>query len=80
MSDTGCPAFSPSFEKTNQVLRDIETMYGRRKERQQQSYDALRAMLHALRVRLPGSEAADPAHRIHPTWQPMNLMDAASRR
>jgi hypothetical protein len=40
MGQTGYPAFGASFEKTNQVLGDID----------------------------------------HPTWQPMNPMDAGSRR
>ena len=61
MSDLGHPAFDTTVQKTNQVLKDIEQAYGWPKERRQQSYDALRAVLHALRDRLRVEEAADLA-------------------
>ena len=59
MSTTGYRAFDTTVEKTNLVLKSIEEGYGWPKERRQQSYDALRAVLHALRDRMPVSEAAD---------------------
>jgi uncharacterized protein (DUF2267 family) len=59
MSDTGYASFSSTVEKTNHVLKKIEEAYGWPKERRQQSYDALRGVLHALRDRLPVEEAAD---------------------
>ena len=59
MSQTGYAAFDTTVDKTNQVLKDIEEAYGWPKERRQQSYDALRVVLHALRDRLPVQEAAD---------------------
>lgn len=59
MSETGYATFDTTIEKTNQVLKQIEEAYGWPKQRRQQSYDALRAVLHALRDRLPVQEAAD---------------------
>src|SRR2546430_3210653 len=51
--------FDVTIEKTNKVLKDIEESYGWPRERRRQSYDALRAVLHALRDRLVVTEAAD---------------------
>jgi uncharacterized protein (DUF2267 family) len=45
-------------DKTNRILRQIEEAYGWPKERRNQSYAALRAVLHALRDRLTVDEAA----------------------
>jgi uncharacterized protein (DUF2267 family) len=59
VSNTGLSTFDTTIEKTNIVLKDIEDAYGWPKERRQQSYDALRAVLHALRDRLTVDEAAD---------------------
>jgi uncharacterized protein (DUF2267 family) len=59
MGDTGLPVFDTTVQKTNLVLRDIEEAYGWSTERRHQSYAALRAVLHALRDRLPVIEAAD---------------------
>src|SRR3977135_937997 len=59
VGDTGSSAFNDTVEKTNLGLKEIEQDYGWPKERRQQSYDALRAVLHALRDRLTVDEAAD---------------------
>jgi uncharacterized protein (DUF2267 family) len=59
MSDAGLSSFNTTVEKTNRVLKDIEAAYGWPADRRQQSYAALRAVLHALRDRLPVDEAAD---------------------
>jgi uncharacterized protein (DUF2267 family) len=59
MSDTGFSAFSTTVEKSNLVLKEIEEAYGWPPDRRQQSYDALRTVLHALRDRLTVEEAAD---------------------
>jgi uncharacterized protein (DUF2267 family) len=59
MSTTGYQAFDTTIQKTNLVLRDIEQIYGWPPVRRQQSYAAVRAVLHALRDRLPIAEAAD---------------------
>ncbi|HEY8533459.1 MAG TPA: DUF2267 domain-containing protein [Micromonospora sp.] len=45
-----------TIEKTNRILKEIEEAYGWPKERRNQSYAALRAVLHTLRDRLPVSE------------------------
>ena len=59
MSGTGYAAFDTTVQKTNEVLKEIEGHYGWPKERREQSYEALRAVLHALRDRLTVQEAAD---------------------
>jgi uncharacterized protein (DUF2267 family) len=58
MSETSFSSFNTTEDKTNQILREIEETYGWPKERRNQSYAALRAVLHALRDRLPVNEAA----------------------
>ncbi|MDB5166602.1 MAG: hypothetical protein JWM37_674 [Candidatus Saccharibacteria bacterium] len=64
MSDTSYTIFSTTFDKTNHVLQTIEQSYGWPKERREQSYDALRAVLHAMRDRLTVAEAADFAAQL----------------
>jgi uncharacterized protein (DUF2267 family) len=61
MSDTGFSNFNATVDKTNRVLKEIEGSYGWPKDRQNQSYSALRAVLHALRDRLTVEEAAQLA-------------------
>lgn len=51
-------AFETSLDKTNRILKDIEEAYGWPKDRRNQSYAALRTVLHLLRDRLPVQEAA----------------------
>ena len=58
MGDTGFSTFKTTEDKTNRVLREIEEAYGWPKERRNQSYAALRAVLHALRDRLTVEETA----------------------
>ena len=58
MSATGLATFDNTLEKTNGILKQIEQAYGWPKERRNQSYQALRAVLHALRDRLTVEEAA----------------------
>jgi uncharacterized protein (DUF2267 family) len=57
MPVTGHRTFDATLEKTNRILKDIEDAYGWPKERRNQSYAALRAVLHAVRDRLPVEEA-----------------------
>ena len=64
MSTTGYPAFDTTIAKTNRVLNEIEQLYGWPQERRQQSYDALRAVLHALRDRITVEESADLAAQL----------------
>src|SRR5258705_3529242 len=58
MAETGFSSFSTTVDKTNHVLKEIEQAYNWPKERRNLSYDALRAVLHALRDRLTVEEAA----------------------
>ena len=58
MGETGFNTFRTTEDKTNKILHDIEKAYGWPKERRNQSYAALRAVLHALRDRLTVDEAA----------------------
>ena len=58
MVDTGFASFSATVDKTNRVLRQIEEAFGWPKERRNQSYAALRAVLHGVRDRLTVDEAA----------------------
>jgi uncharacterized protein (DUF2267 family) len=58
MGGTGFSSFKTTEDKTNRVLREIEEAYGWPKERRNQSYAALRAVLHAVRDRLTVEETA----------------------
>ncbi|WP_424532882.1 DUF2267 domain-containing protein [Sphaerisporangium viridialbum] len=58
MAETGYSSFNTTVGKTNHLLKQIEQAYGWPKERRNQSYAALRAVLHALRDRLTVEEAA----------------------
>jgi uncharacterized protein (DUF2267 family) len=58
VSTTGYATFDTTLEKTNGILKRIEQAYGWPKERRNQSYNALRAVLHAVRDRLTVEEAA----------------------
>ncbi|MGI5215248.1 DUF2267 domain-containing protein [Plantactinospora sp. CA-290183] len=57
-------AFESSIEKTNIILKDIEQAYGWPKERRNQSYAALRTVLHLLRDRLPVQESVHFAAQL----------------
>ena len=64
MTDAGHRTISRTVQKTNEVLKEIERVSGWPEERRGQSYDALRAVLHALRDRLPVEEAAQLAAQL----------------
>jgi uncharacterized protein (DUF2267 family) len=64
MGDSGYAGLNRSIEKTNQVLKQIESAYGWPADRRPQSFAALRAVLHALRDRLTVDEAADLAAQL----------------
>ena len=53
-----------TVDKTNRLLKDIEQAYGWPKERRNQSYAALRAVLHAVRDRLTVDECAHLAAQL----------------
>jgi uncharacterized protein (DUF2267 family) len=64
MVDTGYRSFDTTVDKTNHMLKEIEQAYGWPKERRNQSYAALRAVLHALRDRLTVDESAQLAAQL----------------
>ncbi|BCL17142.1 DUF2267 domain-containing protein [Micromonospora sagamiensis] len=51
--------FESSLDKTNLILKDIEQAYGWSKERRNQSFAALRTVLHLLRDRMPVQESVE---------------------
>ena len=61
---TGYHSFDTTVDKTNRVLNEIEHAYAWPKSRRNQSYAALRAVLHALRDRLPVEESAQLAAQL----------------
>ena len=64
MADQMISAFESSLDKTNLILKDIESAYGWPKERRNQSYAALRTVLHLLRDRLPVNESVEFAQQL----------------
>ncbi|MEU8154236.1 DUF2267 domain-containing protein [Micromonospora sp. NPDC048986] len=64
MADAMISAFESSLDKTNLILKDIENAYGWPKERRNQSYAALRTVLHLLRDRLPVNESVEFAQQL----------------
>ncbi|MFC7549941.1 DUF2267 domain-containing protein [Plantactinospora sp. GCM10030261] len=81
MSNKPESTFDTSVDKTNLLLKDIEQAYGWPKERRNQSYAALRTVLHLLRDRMPVQESAHFAAQL-PTlvrgiyydgWDPMSV-------
>lgn len=56
MSNSGFAEFDTTIQKTNELLKEIETAFSWPENRRNQSYAALRAVLHALRDRLPVEE------------------------
>lgn len=64
MASTGLTSFDTTVEKTNKILKEIEQAMGWPKERRNQSYAALRAVLHAMRDRLTVEEAAQLAAQL----------------
>ena len=52
------------MDKTNRFLKEIERAYGWPQERRNQSYAALRAVLHAVRDRLTLEEGAQLAAQL----------------
>lgn len=78
MTATGVGTFDKTIEKTNVWLGELETSMGW-KDRSK-AYMALRAVLHALRDRLPPDEAVDLAAHLpmlirgffYEGWHPAN--------
>jgi uncharacterized protein (DUF2267 family) len=61
---TGYHSFDTTVDKTNRLLKMIEEEYGWPKERRNQSYAALRGVLHAVRDRLTVDESAHLAAQL----------------
>ncbi|PWR13375.1 DUF2267 domain-containing protein [Micromonospora acroterricola] len=64
MADQLISAFESSLDKTNLILKDIESAYGWPKDRRNQSYAALRTVLHLLRDRMPVNESVEFAQQL----------------
>ena len=64
MVDTGYASFATTVDKANHILAQIEEAYGWPKERRNQSYAALRAVLHTLRDRLTVEQSAQFAAQL----------------
>ncbi|WP_020574215.1 DUF2267 domain-containing protein [Actinopolymorpha alba] len=64
MAETGFASFNTTVDKTNRILHLIEEAYGWPRERRNQSYAALRALLHTLRDRLTVEQAAQLAAQL----------------
>src|SRR5258706_928036 len=87
MVDSGLASFSIAVDKTNRVLREIEQAYGWPPGRRNQSYAALRAVLHALRDRLTVDEGAQFSAQLpmlvrglyYAGWDPSRVPQKMSR-
>ncbi|WBB68890.1 DUF2267 domain-containing protein [Micromonospora sp. WMMD812] len=64
MAEQLISAFESSLDKTNLILKDIENAYGWPKEQRNQSYAALRTVLHLLRDRMPVQESVEFAQQL----------------
>ncbi len=81
MAEQLSTAIESSIEKTNLILKDIEQAYGWPKSQRNQSYCALRTVLHLLRDRMPVQESAEFAQQLplvlrgiyFDGWQPTNV-------
>ena len=71
MAEQLLSAFESSLDKTNVILKEIESAYGWPKERRNQSYAALRTVLH---LRLARALVADPETLI--LVEPTSAVDA----
>ncbi|MCW3840489.1 DUF2267 domain-containing protein [Micromonospora yasonensis] len=64
MAEQMISAFESSLDKTNVMLKEIESAYGWPKEQRNQSYAALRTVLHLLRDRLPVAQSVEFAQQL----------------
>jgi uncharacterized protein (DUF2267 family) len=85
MSSTGVTAFDKTIDKTTAWLDELATLLGL--AQREQAYKALRAVLHAVRDRLPPAEASDLGAQLpmlvrgfyydgwHPADKPLKYRD-----
>ncbi|MFE9693762.1 DUF2267 domain-containing protein [Micromonospora sp. NPDC005806] len=81
MAEQMISAFESSLDKTNVMLKEIESAYGWPKEQRNQSYAALRTVLHLLRDRMPVAQSVEFAQQLpvllrgvyFDGWQPENV-------
>ena len=81
MAEQLLSAFESSLDKTNVILKEIESAYGWPKDQRNQSYAALRTVLHLLRDRMPVQESVEFAQQLpvlvrgiyFDGWQPENV-------
>ncbi|SCG74078.1 DUF2267 domain-containing protein [Micromonospora inositola] len=81
MAEQLISAVESSMDKTNLMLKDIEQAYGWGKDHRNQSYAALRTVLHLLRDRLPVQESVEFAQQLpilvrgiyFDGWDPQNV-------
>ncbi len=74
-------AVESSVDKTNLILKDIEQAYGWPKAQRNQSFAALRTVLHLLRDRMPVTESVEFSAQLpmlvrgiyFDGWQPQNV-------
>ncbi|TDC28881.1 DUF2267 domain-containing protein [Micromonospora sp. 15K316] len=64
MAEQFISAVESSLDKTNLILKDIEDAYGWPKAQRNQSYAALRTVLHLLRDRMPVQESVEFAQQL----------------
>ncbi|MGK5740759.1 DUF2267 domain-containing protein [Micromonospora sp. URMC 103] len=64
MAEQFISAIESSIDKTNLILKDIENAYGWPKQQRNQSYAALRTVLHLLRDRMPVQESVEFAQQL----------------
>jgi uncharacterized protein (DUF2267 family) len=84
---SGYHTFDTTIDKANRLLREIELEYGWPRERRNQSYAALRGVLHALRDRLTVEESAQLAAQLpmlvrglyYEGWEPSRVPVKMSR-
>lgn len=75
MVDAGFAAFSTTVDRVTRILKEIEQSYSWPKERRNQSYAALRSVLHALRDRVTVDEAASSPASCR-CWSPASSTTA----
>ncbi|MET8834983.1 MULTISPECIES: DUF2267 domain-containing protein [Micromonospora] len=81
MAEQMISAFESSLDKTNVMLKEIESAYGWPKECRNQSYAAIRTVLHLLRDRMPVGQSVEFAQQLpvllrgvyFDGWQPENV-------